>query len=106
MQNQLEITPGGGLTLNIGSDKYPYTIVSYENNILKIQQDRVIKNNNQYEFLTDINGNINYLKRYPKNNNFDNWFNLELNQQTGRYNKKSKVSIKFNERKYIIDPSF
>lgn len=100
MQNQ--ITPGCGLTLYVGSDKYSYTILSYENSILKIQQDIKIGN----EILPNSNGNIIFIKRYPKHHNFNNWFSVVLNEQTGRFNKKNRVSIKFGEREYFIDPSF
>ena len=103
MQNQVEIIPGGGLTLYVGSDKYPYTIISYENKILKIQQD--IANSNTNEFSPNINGYVRYLKKYSKNN-IDNWFRVELNQQTGRFNKKNRVLVKFGEREYFLDPSF
>lgn len=93
MENQFEIIPGDGITLYIGTDKYPYTIISYEKNILEIQQDKAFKNNNKYEILPNINGSIKFLKRYPKHHNFNNWFTVELNEETG-------------EREYFIDPSF
>lgn len=97
---QKKILPGDGLTLYVGHDKYPYTILSYDKLILKIQQDNIIDN----EILPNINGNIKFLKRYPKHHNFDNWFSVEFNEQTKRFNKKNKEFIKFGEKEYFVDP--
>ena len=54
MEDELQIVIGGGLTLRGWSDRYSYTIISYDNGILKIQRD---KNN-----LPDVNGYTKLLK--------------------------------------------
>ena len=93
MEQQSELTIGEGVTLCVGSDKYPYTISKYEKGILTIQSDTQ-------------NGSVESFKKYKNKNGSENWYKVELNTNTNRYNKKRIAWLKFGVREHYIDPSF
>ena len=95
MNNQ--IFQGNGVTYSIGSDKYPYTILSYENNVLKLQKDSIQNGN----IVVNPNGIIESFKMYS-----NKWFRVEINPNTGRYNKKGRAILIFGSKNSFIDPSF
>ena len=101
MADELQIVIGGGLTLRGWSDRYSYTIISYDNGILKIQRD---KNN-----LPDVNGYTKLLKGYINRHTMKlKWYEVELNQSTGRYKKKDNMEqrLTFGVRDEFWDPDF
>ena len=94
MEQQPEITIGDGVTMYVGSDKYPYTISKYENGILTIKSDIQ-------------NGYVESFKKYKnKKNGLENWHKVELNTNTNRYNKKRIAHFKFGVREHYLDPNF
>ena len=105
-QNLSSIVPGDGLTLYVGSDCYPYTVVNYSKNILKIQKD-IVDESSETGFKSNLNGDVNYLKLYyNKKIDCKLWFYVEKNDQTGKFNKKRRAHLKFGERKFYLDPNF
>ena len=87
-----QLTIGDGVTLCVGSDKYPYTINSYDKGILTLQ--------------SDTQGFVESFKKYKNKNGIENWFKVELNTSTNRYNKKRIAWLKFGVREHYLDPNF
>ena len=101
---------GGGASVNIGSDVYPYTIVNYKKDKVAIQEDfaKPTKDSNYYsnqEYIYSPNdeGEVLYFK-LDKNKN---WLQVVRNEKTNRWNKTNpSYRVVFGQRKKYRDPSF
>jgi hypothetical protein len=104
------IVQGGGASIYIGSDVYPYTIINYKKDMVAIQEDfaKPSKDSNYYsnqEYIYSPNneGEVLYFK-LDKNKN---WLQVFKNEKTNRWNKIDiGYRVFFGERKKYRDPSF
>lgn len=102
---------GDGVTFGAGSDCYPGTVVKVENGVVYVQSDNhkpTAKHegpygNQDYTYSRNPKGRMSYYKFYPKK---DRWFEVRLNDETGRFIKDEGGRVSFSHRRYYQDPSF
>tara|TARA_R100000654_G_scaffold54185_1_gene80374 strand:- start:181 stop:546 length:366 start_codon:yes stop_codon:yes gene_type:complete len=112
-ENQMNIFIGQSATYSIGGDSYPYTVVNYENGVVTLQSDKTqptgnhdYYNNQSYLITSDTNGRKKSYKQYSYYGE-QRWFEVFLNQKTGRWNKESHPSfLHFGKKVFKQDPNF